>query len=119
MAEQTFEAGNLRFAVEHRAFGGDGGPALRVLGPSAGRTVELLRFDCFEKGPHYHYAPSGKDERISLDPASDTVAWTIARLRDGLQEMLARAGTPDLAREVDVEAVRQVLPQVEAAMRGG
>jgi hypothetical protein len=50
---ERFDAGGVVFDVEYRVFGGDRGPAVRVFGEVDGRNVQLLRFDCFEKDPHY------------------------------------------------------------------
>ena len=59
---EIFEAGNIRFGLEmRRQRNGDGGLAIHVLGDVGGskgkkyvEETELLAFDCFWQGAHYH-----------------------------------------------------------------
>jgi cystathionine beta-lyase len=81
---------DLRFEVEHRSSPDDGGPSLRVLRRGDGR--ELLRFDCFDRGPHYHVDPAGRDDLVQLDPLADNVAWTAGELSRDLAGYLEKAG---------------------------
>jgi hypothetical protein len=57
---EIIEAGNIRFGLEMRTVGQDGGMAIHVLGDVAGQEVELLAFDCFRDNPHYHYGPRSR-----------------------------------------------------------
>ena len=41
----------------------DQGVSLQVRGEVDGVDTELLRFDCFEIAPHYHYAPRARTPR--------------------------------------------------------
>ena len=118
--EKSFRASGLEFRIEHRTFGGDGGPALRVFGDVDGKPVQLLRFDCFIKNPHYHYDPSGRNEQHPLDKEEvpDPIAWTIDRLEQNLAEMIRKAGYDDIAEKVDPAAVAAVVPEIEVVMRG-
>ena len=54
---EHLEVAGLEFLVESRDIGEDGGPTIRVYGMAQGERVQLLRFDCFRKAPHYHYDP--------------------------------------------------------------
>lgn len=141
-----FEAGGLRIGVEYRlltdaiaaaaqleAANGDvpgvaGGPvddrgvSLHVVARQDGEARELLRFDCFQEDPHYHYVSwrDKSNEMIHLDPVADgdPLAWALDRLRSRLLPMLVRAGAADVAREVDLQAVDAILPRVaETAFR--
>ena len=118
-----FKVGQVEFVVEHRNVGteGDGGATLRVCSEIDGKRLELLRFDCFRIGPHFHYAPYGKDERWNLDPLTtgDTIEWTRDQIRNRLPEMLVQAGHEALAKTVDRNAVSLAIPRIEAAMRSG
>jgi hypothetical protein len=116
---RDIEAGGVRFSVEYRRFGGDRGPAVRVYGNVDGRPVQLLRFDCFENDPHYHYAPDGHDDhrKLSRDEVPDPVAWTLAQLSGNLVSMIRTAGYDELADRVDSDAVAAAIPRVEAAIR--
>lgn len=118
--EKVFKVGGVELHVENRALGEDGGPSVRVFGDVASKAVQLLRFDCFRKNPHYHYDPSGKNEVHGLDKTTvpDAVAWTIKQLGNNLQAMIRKAGYDALADKVDQKAVAAALPEVEALMRG-
>ena len=120
MAEKVFRAGGVELHVDERNFGSDGGPSVRVYGEADGDNVQLLRFDCFRKEPHYHYDPSGKNDQRSLDKTSvpDSVAWTIEQLGQNLAEMIHTAGYASVAEQVNQTAVAQILPEVESIMRG-
>ena len=84
-----FEFGPIRFVVEHRLVGGDGGPTLRVHDSAGGR--ELLRFDCFAKGPHWHVDPGGNDVISTMDGIESPLDWVLGELRRDLPGYLARA----------------------------
>lgn len=119
MNEKVFEVGGVELHVDQRSLGADGGPSVRVYGEADGENVQLLRFDCFRKDPHYHYDPSGKNDQRHLDKASvpDSVAWTIEQLGGNLVKMIQTAGYDSVADRVDQTAVAQVLPEVESFMR--
>jgi hypothetical protein len=42
------------------------GVAIQGLGQAEKTETELLRFDCFEHNPHYHYGPGNRNECIVL-----------------------------------------------------
>lgn len=119
MNEKVFDIGGVELRVDNRNFGSDGGPSVRVYGEVDGENIQLLRFDCFRKDPHYHYDPSGKNDQRHLDKASvpDSVAWTIEQLGQNLVEMIHTAGYASVAESVNQTAVTQVLPEVESLMR--
>jgi hypothetical protein len=121
MSETTserIEAGGVVFDVEYRVFGGDRGPAVRVFGDVDGRSVQLLRFDCFEKDPHYHYDPDGKDFHLHLNPETvpDAVAWTLGELRLNLPVMIRAAGYPGVAEKLDRRAAAAAVDRVAASI---
>ena len=123
-----FEAGNIRFGLELRKqAGGDGGLAIHVLSDLAGtpgRTyteeTELLAFDCFRDAPHYHYGPRNKNHRIFWDRTlvPDTLEWTLDRFKNkDLKDMIARAGYPGVAADLDQELIDSIMPALEAKAR--
>ena len=118
--EKVFHVGGVELHVDNRTLGADGGPAVRVFGDVEGKAVQLLRFDCFRKNPHYHYDPSGKNDQRHLDKATvpDSIGWTIEQLGHSLAEMITTAGYNSVAVKVNQAAVTVVLPEVEAIMRG-
>lgn len=104
----VIEAGNIRFGLEFRELAADRGMAIHVLSDVAGQEIELLAFDCFEEGPHYHYGPRNQDVRIYWDKAvvPDTLQWTLDQFKGGkLPSMLERAGYPTIAAALDRELV--------------
>lgn len=122
MAEEQgrrIPAGGVTFHVEYRTFGGDRGPAIRVFGDVEGRETQLLRFDCFEKDPHYHYDPDGKDFHLHLNPETvpDPLAWALGELRLNLPVMIRAAGYPAVAERLDRQAAKAAVEQVAAAVQ--
>ena len=111
MFERT--VGPVVLHVEHRAPGSEGGPTLRVRRAADGR--ELLRFDCFARGAHWHVDPEGRDEITPLAAGSDALEWTLAELRKDYAGYLARAGVASPgAAPAEIEAA---LRDVERALR--
>ena len=123
-----FEAGNIRFGLEMRRLpSGDGGLAIHVLADLAGNTgrvfteeTELLAFDCFWDGPHYHYGPRNKNHRIYWDKTlvPDPLGWCLEQFKGKkLAAMLERAGYPGVAADLDDDLLAEVLPEVERRAR--
>src|ERR671929_1032480 len=118
----VIDAGNIRFGLEFRQTANDRGMAVHVLSDVAGQEIELLAFDCFEKGPHYHYGPRNQDVRIYWDKTlvPDTLAWTLDQFKSGnLPAMIERAGYPTIAAAIDLELVaakleREIEPKAMA-----
>jgi hypothetical protein len=111
------EVGNLRFGLEFRELANDRGMAIHVLSDVAGEEVELLAFDCFEKGPHYHYGPRNQDVRIYWDTTTsgETLRWTLDQFKAGnLRAMIEEAGYHTIASAVDEKLVQEKLPEIEA-----
>ena len=113
------EASGLCFSVEYRNTRTDRGPSLQVLGDVDGKRVQLLRFDCFEHEPHFHYDPDGKNNRIFLNTTrvSDPIAWSMDYLRGNFTSLIRIAGYGRLAERLDEAAVAGILPGVEKALR--
>jgi predicted DNA-binding ribbon-helix-helix protein len=113
------QASGLCFAVEYRNTRTDRGPSLQVLGDVDGKRVQLLRFDCFENEPHFHYDPQGKNNRIFLNKTrvSDPIAWSMDYLRGNFASLIRIAGYSGLADRLDEAALTAALPGVEKALR--
>ena len=57
--------GTIKFGIEYRDLLHDQGVCIHVLGDvSEDDEHELLRFDCFDHEPHYHYGPQKLNERL-------------------------------------------------------
>jgi predicted DNA-binding ribbon-helix-helix protein len=122
MAEQglTIGVSGLRFNVRYaNVRTGDRGPSLRIYGDVEGKPVQLLRFDCFENQPHFHYDPEGKNNQLRMDKAnvSDPVAWSMDYLRGNFASLIRIAGYSALAEQLDEAALTAALPTVEKALR--
>jgi len=112
------EAGNIRFGLEYRHLPtiNDEGMAIHVLTDVAGQEVEVLAFDCFQNGPHYHYGPRNQDIRVYWDvtTSGETLKWTLDQFKGGkLKSMIERAGYPSIASELDESLVQKVMPKIE------
>jgi hypothetical protein len=81
--------------------------------------VQLLRFDCFENEPHFHYDPQGKNNRIFMNTArvSDPIAWSMEYLRGNFASQIRIAGYGKCADQLDEAALAGILPGVEKALR--
>jgi len=115
----TIQAGAVTFAMMYRRVTDDGGVTIHVMGNTPGNEKELLRFDCFDHVPHYHYAPLEKNERYNLDKvtAGPPIDWTMRQLRARLPDMLRHAGYSDVASSLDRDLVSTKLDEVEEAAR--
>ena len=143
---QLYPAGAIQFGVEYRLlneeiiaaeygensreqFGKDVPPEMQSQVDEDGVSVhvfdrdgqrEILRFDCFEDYPHYHYIENSLGHQTVHD--YDSVAhgpmfqWVLDCLTERLPEMLRQAGEDRLAQEIDPRAIEQVLPEVEHAI---
>ena len=124
MAEQQqglmIGVSGLRFNVRYaNARTGDRGPSLRIYGDVEGKPVQLLRFDCFENQPHFHYDPTGKNNRIFMNTTrvSDPIAWSMDYLRGNFASQIRIAGYGRLADRLDEAVLAGILPGVEKALR--
>ena len=124
----VYDAGNIKFGLEMRRLPvGDGGLAVHVLADIGGSTdksfkeeTELMAFDIFWDGPHYHYGPRNKNHRVYWDRTlvEDPLGWVFDAF-DGknLGAMLERAGYPGIAADLDVNKVEEVLLNVKKRAR--
>ena len=106
---------------------GDGGLAVHVLTDLAGTTeksyveeTEILAFDCFWDGPHYHYGPRNKNHRIYWDKTliEDPLGWVFQQLdRHKLGAMIDRAGYPGVAADLDEDKLEAVIPEMAKRAR--
>ncbi|MGE5268607.1 MAG: hypothetical protein ACM3JG_02920 [Thiohalocapsa sp.] len=118
-----FECGVIRFGLEMRRLPmGDGGLAIHVLADIGGtpgkaytEETELLAFDHFWNGPHYHYGPRNKNHRIYWDTTlvENPLEWTLTQFETGkLPAMIERAGYPGVAADLDRDKIAEVLPAI-------
>ena len=123
-----FEAGNIRFGLEMRRLPvGDGGLAIHVLSELGGTSeksyveeTELMAFDLFWDGPHYHYGPRNKNHRIYWDRTlvQDYLGWVLDKIEGKkLGAMIERAGYPGVAADLDQDMIDAVLPALTTKAR--
>ncbi len=112
-------SGPIRFHLHYSDQLNDQGVTMNVYGDVDGQDVEILRFDCFDHQPHYHYGPEKLDERLMLDKTTegDPLDWTLAQLRTRMPDMTRRAGYDDLAGRIDDATLQSDLDAVESAAR--
>lgn len=118
--EPVIEAGNIKFGLEMRTVGPDGGPAIHLMADVADQEIELIAFDCFRLNPHYHYGPRYKNERIFMDTTlvDDSLEWVLDQFKEGkLPAMIERAGYPTIAAQVDSELVAVKVAEMEATIK--
>jgi hypothetical protein len=124
----VYDAGNIKFGLEMRRLPvGDGGLAIHILADLAGSTeksyveeTEIMAFDCFWDGPHYHYGPRNKNHRIYWDRTivDDPLGWVLNQFDSKkLGPMIERAGYPGVAADLDLDKIDAVLPDIKKKAR--
>jgi len=106
---------------ERTYMGRDAGVCIHVLGPGRdGELVEYLRLDCFDDEPHYHYVYNDEraQDRVFLDPTleGDPMEWALDRVRTRMPEVLVKVGAPELAAQLDQDAIEAAMPEVRRAI---
>lgn len=108
--------GQIKFGLEYRDLLSDQGLCIHVLGDVGGDEVELLRFDCFDHQPHYHYGPEKRNERLMLDKTTegDSLDWTLKQISEKLTDMVKRAGYDELAEKVAESDLSSQLAELDS-----
>jgi hypothetical protein len=124
----VYDAGNIKFGLEMRRLPvGDGGLAVHVLANVGGASektyveeTEIMAFDIFWDGPHYHYGPRNKNHRIYWDRTlvEDPLGWVFEQFDSrNLGPMIERAGYPGIAADLDINKIEEVLVDVKKRAR--
>ena len=124
----VFDAGNIKFGLEMRRLPvGDGGLAVHILADIGGASeksyveeTEIMAFDCFWDGPHYHYGPRNKNHRIYWDRTlvKDPLGWVFDQFEGKkLAAMIERAGYQSVAADLDIDKIDSILPEVKKRAR--
>ena len=108
-----FKAGPVTFALELRVLDdGQGRPGERSISIhvfDADRTRECVRFDCFDRFPHYHYILNDAGHNIvwgyDTDANGPMVDWSFQAIRNRLPAFLRRAGEDEIADCVEREGL--------------
>jgi hypothetical protein len=98
----------------------DQGLCVQVYAEVEGKDTEILRFDCFDQRPHYHYGPENFNIRLDMDKTTvgNPLGWTMNNLRTNLVTMVGRAGYEDLANSLKTAPIAdKTLNDIEAQAR--
>ena len=116
----SFEAGNIGFNLVYRELDQDCGVAIQIFSDTDdGEEVGLLSLDGFEKNPFLRIGENPPTPVI-LDVAKDRdgLDWTLNQCKPGkLEDWINEAGYPEIASELDQDAIRSVLPKLEKKAR--
>ena len=107
-ADTVIDAGAVSIAMVYRKeLMPDQGLMIQVFGDVEGEDTEILRFDCFDQDPHYHYGPMNHNVRLHMDKTTvpNPVGWTVGQIRDKLPTMIRRAGYDQLAEKVEANPI--------------
>lgn len=129
---QWFDAGPVTFALELRVLDdGQGQPGERSISIhvfDADRGKEYIRFDCFDRFPHYHYILNDAGHNIvwGYDPDANgpMLDWSFEALGRRLPALLRCTGESDLADGVEkegldssaVDRIRQAIEEWEPSL---
>ena len=124
-ARPRIQAGRVTFIVQHELWDGnlqdhsDQGVVILVTADVDGKETTLLRFNCFDVERSYVYGPEGKNRMFRMDPTVDgnPVGWSVKQIRNTLPAMVREAGYPQVADEIDMDAVKASLAEVDATAR--
>lgn len=113
---QAYEEGvePYTFALTYRDVDVDRGPTIHVFGPVNGTREEILRFDCFEKNPHYHLGWSYRDERFVKINDPEPFQWAIECLKNSFEDFVARANADLDLTETSRREICEVLDRILA-----
>jgi hypothetical protein len=119
LGPEIVDAGPIQFHIQYRDNMHDQGVSVRVMGKVDGEEKQLLRFDCFDWDPHYHYDPDHKNEKHIMDKTTvgNPLGWTMSQLRHNLAAMLKQAGADEIARSINIAETNKKLNEVESIAR--
>ena len=118
----VIDGGLVDFAMNYRKeIMNDQGLCLQVYPKIGEKDTEILRFDCFDQAPHYHYGPENHNIRLNMDKTTmggSSLGWTLSNIRHNLSDMVSRAGYGDLANSLKGQPVAQEkLEELESTAR--
>lgn len=116
---QNLKIGGLTFHIEYRTQGEDRGPAIRVFGDVDGEPKQLLRFDCFEDDPHYHYDPTGWNLKFSVDELTmgDPLEFSLTQIGRHVVTMIEKARFPAAAARADQAEVSARIDEIRNTVK--
>ncbi len=110
------EQGYVRTVISARTIDLGRGVAIEIFGRLPDNCwKEAVRFDCFEREPHWHRFPAaggGIEEPLNGDGFAPALADALARMRADLASWLDELGYPEGHREVMRAAFRETLDRI-------
>lgn len=108
----------MRMTVAHRQGVGGSDEGLTFDITTAGSENEgkrILRFDCFNKNPHYHIGSSGEHSVHNMkdEGVEDPVRWTLDQLKTRFPAMVKQAGYEEIVARIDQQAIADQLIRLE------
>jgi len=91
----SFPLGRFEFKAAFREVAGDQGVTIHVFGPAGGKREEVLRFDCFERQPHYHLGWSYRDQPFIRIEDPDPLEYSLQTLASP-NTLLVEAGAESM-----------------------
>jgi hypothetical protein len=116
--EKNFPPGSPELAAQPQGGYDETGAAIHVMEHST--KFECLRFDMFDKDPHYHYNFGDHQILVGFDTDAhgDMQQWVIPTLRMRLAGMLRKVGKADLAQHAESsKTIAATLDAVAAEMQ--
>jgi hypothetical protein len=117
--ERTVEIGPLNFLISHSDLMDDQGVSIRVYGQIRDADTQILRFDCFDHRPHYHYDPDGNNEMhfIDLTTAGNPLGFALNKFRFKLLALLRNAGAAKLGENISDAELNKGMDEVDTFAR--
>jgi hypothetical protein len=118
----SVHAGPFEFRMMSRKLEGqmeDHGGTLEVYGVVDGRSQEVLKFDCFAEGPHWHRCYPDKPDLITQlgsVGADQALQFAVETLRTRFGGLIAEQGFAPLSPETEGPELAAALSAVEGAM---
>lgn len=111
--------GNMAFAVSYQEQPLGRGLSLHVF-ESSSTYREIIRFDCFEKNPHYHLNYSDYDYpfiKIPCRNITESLSWACSAMLMNTEELLVKSKAKSLMKTIDMVLMQEVLLDIKKLAR--
>lgn len=116
------DKGYVRAVISARTIDLGYGVAIEVFGRLPENCwKEALRYDCFEREPHWHRFPAAGgavEEALSVSSVEEGVSAAAALLRSDLADWMERLGYPKGSEEASRPGFAAVINQIEELAAG-
>lgn len=115
------EQGYIRAVISARTIDLGYGVTIEIFGRLPDNCwKEVLRFDCFERGPHRHRFPAAGgaiEEPLAASSVAQAVDISVNQLRSGLTTWLAEMGYPEGSSEAEKPGFGEALDCIVRAAK--